>query len=212
MDRWPLLKRREVRPLPSRMSPRSRCSVSMELLPSWLASYRAKKMTRRARSVYRSNISSPRGSGRREPRDRPSILPTSDDHSPKPARSCEPQDSSHLTTSIPSSGNERARLQSQPAVAGLGQPFVVGHRDHRHLFLPIETPEELVQSGSRLAVEVAARLVGQEGSGRADERARHRHPLLLAAGERARTMVEPVREAELREQGGRLPLRGGVAL
>ena len=32
------LKMREVRPLPSRMSPRRRCSVSIELLPSWLAS------------------------------------------------------------------------------------------------------------------------------------------------------------------------------
>jgi hypothetical protein len=28
----------------------------MEMLPSWLASYRAKKSTRRALSVYRSNI------------------------------------------------------------------------------------------------------------------------------------------------------------
>ena len=38
MERWLLEKMREVRPLPSRMRPRSRCSVSMELLPSWLAS------------------------------------------------------------------------------------------------------------------------------------------------------------------------------
>ena len=51
MERWLLLKIREVSPFPSRMSPRSRCSVSIELLPSWLASYRAKKITRRARSV-----------------------------------------------------------------------------------------------------------------------------------------------------------------
>jgi hypothetical protein len=51
MERWLLEKMREVRPFPSRMRPRRRCSVSIELLPSWLASYRAKKMTRRARSV-----------------------------------------------------------------------------------------------------------------------------------------------------------------
>ena len=38
MERWLLLKSREVRPLPSRISPRRRCSVSMPLLPSWLAS------------------------------------------------------------------------------------------------------------------------------------------------------------------------------
>ncbi len=38
IERWLLLKRREVSPLPSRMRPSRRCSVSMELLPSWLAS------------------------------------------------------------------------------------------------------------------------------------------------------------------------------
>ena len=43
--------------LSSRSRPSSRCSVSMYGLPNWLASYRAKKMTRRAFSVYRSNIS-----------------------------------------------------------------------------------------------------------------------------------------------------------
>src|SRR6185369_14329008 len=43
-------------PLPSRIRPSSRCSVSIEMLPSWLASYRAKKRTRLALSVYRSNI------------------------------------------------------------------------------------------------------------------------------------------------------------
>src|SRR5207244_11234413 len=55
-ERWERAKMRLVRPLPSRINPRRRCSVSMEMLPSWLASYRAKKRTRRARSVYRSNI------------------------------------------------------------------------------------------------------------------------------------------------------------
>ena len=38
MESWPLVKSLEVRPFPSRISPRSRCSVSIELLPSWLAS------------------------------------------------------------------------------------------------------------------------------------------------------------------------------
>ena len=38
IERWPLLKRREVSPLPSRSSPSSTCSVSMAPLPSWLAS------------------------------------------------------------------------------------------------------------------------------------------------------------------------------
>src|ERR1022692_4656908 len=42
--------------LSSRSRPRRRCSVSMYGLPNWLASYRAKKITLRAFSVYRSNI------------------------------------------------------------------------------------------------------------------------------------------------------------
>src|SRR3990172_4845347 len=42
------------------MRPSKRCSVSIELLPSCAASYRAKKITRLARSVYRSNMFSTR--------------------------------------------------------------------------------------------------------------------------------------------------------
>ncbi len=58
-DRCDRAKMRLVSPLPSRISPSSRCSVSIEMLPSWLASYRAKNRTRRALSVYRSNIRPP---------------------------------------------------------------------------------------------------------------------------------------------------------
>jgi len=42
--------------LSSRNKPSSRCSVSMYGEPNWLASYLAKKITRLAFSVYRSNI------------------------------------------------------------------------------------------------------------------------------------------------------------
>lgn len=44
-------KMRLVSPFPSRINPRSRCSVSICELPSCVASYRAKNSTRRARSV-----------------------------------------------------------------------------------------------------------------------------------------------------------------
>ena len=68
-DRCARAKMRLVSPFPSRMRPSSKCSVSIDTLPSWLASYRAKKSTRRARSVYRSNmvapLSPPYGSRRR---------------------------------------------------------------------------------------------------------------------------------------------------
>src|SRR5262245_31993800 len=40
----------------SRRSPSKKCSDSIVVLPNLLASYRAKNITRRALSVYRSNI------------------------------------------------------------------------------------------------------------------------------------------------------------
>src|SRR5205814_1992402 len=49
-------RKRAVRDLSSRMRPSRRCSGSMAGAPNWEASYRAKKMTLRAFSVYRSNI------------------------------------------------------------------------------------------------------------------------------------------------------------
>src|SRR6266481_5749500 len=49
-------RKRLVKALSSRNKPSSRCSVSIYGEPNWLASYRAKKITRLAFSVYRSNI------------------------------------------------------------------------------------------------------------------------------------------------------------
>src|ERR1041385_5354213 len=49
-------RKRLVNALSSRNRPSSRCSVSMYGEPNWLASYLAKKITRLAFSVYRSNI------------------------------------------------------------------------------------------------------------------------------------------------------------
>src|SRR3989442_4048756 len=48
-------KKRMARALSSRIRPSKRCSLSMYELPYRLASYRAKKMTRRAFSLYLSN-------------------------------------------------------------------------------------------------------------------------------------------------------------
>src|SRR5882762_4225058 len=47
---------RLVNPLSSRSIASQRCSVSMHGEPNWEASYRAKKITQRAFSVYRSNL------------------------------------------------------------------------------------------------------------------------------------------------------------
>jgi hypothetical protein len=51
LDRAVLRRKRLASALSSRIRPSSRCSVSMYGLPYWLASYRAKNMTRRAFSV-----------------------------------------------------------------------------------------------------------------------------------------------------------------
>src|SRR4249919_885922 len=106
-----------------------------------------------------------------------------------------------------SGGNERARLQTEPAVTPFGQSLVVRHHHYRDLPLPVETPDEVVQSVAGLAVQVPGGLVGEEGARRAHEGPRHRHPLLLAPGERARTMIEPVLETQLFEQRSSLLAR-----
>ena len=85
-------------------------------------------------------------------------------------------------------------MRSQAA----GQALVVGHHDHREPLLLVETPQEVVQSLPGLLVEVAGGLVGQEGPRRLDQGAGHRHPLLLAARERARPVVAALREPQLR--------------
>ena len=46
--------------------------------------------------------------------------------------------------------------------------------------------------GARAGVEVAGRLVGEDDLGPAGERAGDGHPLLLAAGQLRRSVVEPV--------------------
>ena len=57
---------------------------------------------------------------------------------------------------------------------------------------------------AQLSVEVRERLVHQEDAGLADDRPAHRDALALAAGELARLVVDPVREAE--QLGGRVDL------
>src|SRR6185295_11116669 len=107
-----------------------------------------------------------------------------------------------------SGGNEGARLQTEATVAGLGQPLVVRDDHDGDGPLPIETPDEGVESVAGLPVEVAGRLVGEEGAGGADEGPGDGDPLLLSPRERARPMIEPVLKTQLFEQLSRLPARG----
>ena len=60
--------------------------------------------------------------------------------------------------------------------------------------------------GARVAVEVAGRLVGEDQGGFRDDRAGDGDPLLLAAGQLGRLVVEPVAEAQAFERGLRAAL------
>ena len=66
----------------------------------------------------------------------------------------------------------------------------------------MQLAEQVQDFGSRVAVEVAGRLVGQDQRGLVDQRAGDGHALLLAAGEFGRLVVQPVAQAE--------PLEGGA--
>ena len=66
--------------------------------------------------------------------------------------------------------------------------------------LPVETPQQVVQSVPGLLVEVPVGSSASSARGRLDQGPRHRHPLLLAAGERARPVVGAVRQAQLVQQ------------
>ena len=62
-----------------------------------------------------------------------------------------------------------------------------------------------------VGVEIARRLVGEEETGPAGERARDRDPLLLASGKRARPVVPAVGETDAVEQlRGALPRLAGL--
>ena len=59
---------------------------------------------------------------------------------------------------------------------------VVGGDDHRRP-RAVDAVQQLHDPDRGLGIEVAGRLVGQQQRRMVDERARHRHALLLAAGE-----------------------------
>jgi hypothetical protein len=86
------------------------------------------------------------------------------------------------------------------AVGDRGRQRVVGDHQRRLAELVDHRPQELEDLSARARVEVAGRLVGEHDRGPRHERARHRHPLLLAAGELARAVREPVGEPDLVHQ------------
>ena len=88
----------------------------------------------------------------------------------------------------------------QHAVARGREPLIVGRDDRGEAMTPVDLAEQLVQCCSSRFVEVPGRLVREQQRGAHHERARHGHPLLLAAGEHTRAVRQPVAETDLREQ------------
>ena len=83
----------------------------------------------------------------------------------------------------------------------------MGDDDERDAVLAVQLEEQALHAFARHGVEVAGRLVGEHGARLLHEGARHRHPLLLAAGELARPVVEALGEADPRRAG---PSRAGA--
>src|ERR687892_509488 len=209
-------------PSPSRMSPSSTCSVPTKSWRNRPASSRARMMTRRARSVNRSNTGAPHPFHRRTapvfPATTASYLgPTSvypaalalarvflheqltlriSSHLQRqPAHGV--QCSTHLT---------RAALdEAVNSVRAPGQLGIVRGDQERDPALGLKLHEQVVDDLARLGVQVARRLVSENHARLVHQRTRDRDPLLLAARHLARPVMRPIAEADFC-QGHRRPL------
>src|ERR1700730_1472511 len=137
--------------LSSRIKPSSRCSVSMYGLPYWLPSYRAKKKTRRAFSVYRSTPVS-------------SLLPEGPHRSGR----------SHASA-------QNAMFQSQYTVATRGERQVVRRDQRRQLVRAMQPLQQLEHGPSILLVQVSGRFIRQQHGRPGDERPGNSDALLFPA-------------------------------
>src|SRR5579884_329837 len=86
--------------------------------------------------------------------------------------------------------------------------LVMGHQNERDSPLPVEPFQQSEDLVTRMGIEIAGRLVGQDQLRPQHQRARDGDPLLLAAGELSRPMVKAVRQPDRFEHlpRGRLDL------
>ena len=90
-----------------------------------------------------------------------------------------------------------------------GDRGVVRDDDRQRAQLAVHALEHLEHELARRVVERAGRLVAEQHVRALGHRARDRHPLLLAAGELRREVVEAVAEADEPQRLGRVERRGG---
>ena len=91
-----------------------------------------------------------------------------------------------------------------------GRHRVVGHHHDGLAELAHGLPHEREDLGAGAAVEVPGRLVGEDDLGPAGEGPGHGDALLLAAGELARAVVEPVAEPDGVDRRGRATRWSGL--
>ena len=107
---------------------------------------------------------------------------------------------------------EHALVEPQNPVHLGGDPLVVGGDQGGAAFLADQAEEFGEDDVGGGLVEIAGGLVGEDQSRAVGERAGDRDALLLAAGELARAVGQPLGEAERAEQGfGALPASPRVA-
>ena len=97
-------------------------------------------------------------------------------------------------------GHQLAVGQEHDEVRIRGGERVVGDHDDRLAMLVDGAAQELEHLRRGVRVEVAGRLVGEDQLGPADQRSRTRDPLLLAAGQLARAVRQPVGDLQLTDQ------------
>jgi hypothetical protein len=90
--------------------------------------------------------------------------------------------------------HDLAVAQHDQAIGVRGGLGVVGHHHHGLAEVVDRLAQHAQDLVARLGVEVAGRLVGEHHRRLRDQRARHRHALLLAAGQLGRAVGEPIRE------------------
>ena len=92
--------------------------------------------------------------------------------------------------------DEHAVAHRDDALRDARHATLVGDDDERHAVLRVELAEEVDHFLAGLGVEVAGRLVAQQQLRRAEQRARDRDALLLAARQLARPAVREVGEPD----------------
>ena len=93
-----------------------------------------------------------------------------------------------------------AVAHADDSIAGRDVRFVVSHDDDRGLLLGADFPQQAEHVGSRLAVEFAGRLIGENQLRLLEQRSRDGDALLLAAGQVVGSMQKSVGQAKASQQ------------